>query len=44
MTERRVLIDCGFDFSEDVRALRGLHEAGIINKEELDRMLHEYSS
>jgi transcription elongation factor Elf1 len=40
---RRVLIDCGFDFSEDVRALKGLYDTGIINKEQLDRMLQEYS-
>jgi len=43
LTERRVLIDCRFDFSKDVLALRALHQAGIINREELDRMLGDYS-
>ena len=42
LQERRVLLDCGFDFSEEVRALRAVYEAGIISKEELDRRLGEY--
>jgi hypothetical protein len=43
LNERMVLIDCGFDFSKEVDALRKLHEAGIISKEDLDRMTMEYS-
>lgn len=43
LNERMVLIDCGFDFSEEIDGLRKLHEAGIISKEDLDRMTREYS-
>lgn len=43
LTARRVLLDCGFDFSEDIATLKKLHEAGIITKEELDRLLSEYA-
>jgi hypothetical protein len=43
LNERMVLNDCGFDFSKEVDALRKLHEAGIISKEDLDRMTMEYS-
>jgi transcription elongation factor Elf1 len=42
LAERRVLIDCGFDFSEEAQAWRELHKAGIINKEYLERRLAEY--
>jgi hypothetical protein len=44
-TSRRVLIDCGFDFSGegDRRAMiQQLRDIGIINQETCDRMLREY--
>jgi hypothetical protein len=42
LTERRVLKDCGFDFSKDTETLQRAYEAGIFNKEWLDKMLREY--
>lgn len=44
LVERRVLVDCGFDFSEEARVWRELHQAGIINKEYLERKLAEYET
>jgi hypothetical protein len=42
LTPRRVLLDCGFEFSKEIETLKKLHELGIIKKEELDQMLIEY--
>jgi hypothetical protein len=47
LNARRILIDSGFDFTEEARKLRGalegLYRSGIINKEYYDKMLREYS-
>jgi hypothetical protein len=42
LTERRVLLDCGFDFSDEIEALKKLYETGIVNKEWLDKELRKY--
>jgi hypothetical protein len=43
LTDRRVIIDCGFSFNKEIEALKGLHKAGIITDKELENMLKEYS-
>jgi hypothetical protein len=45
LTSRGVLMDCGFNFSDegDRKAMiRKLRDIGIINQEACDRMLREY--
>jgi len=42
LTDRRVIIDCGFSFNKEIEALKGLHKAGIITDKELENMLKEY--
>lgn len=44
LTERQVLIDCGFDFSKDIETLKKLCELGAFSKEWLDKQLSEYQS
>lgn len=43
LTERRVLIDCGFDFSKEIEGIKKVYEAGIANKEWLDKELSKYT-
>lgn len=42
LTERRVLIDCGFDFSKDIETLQKVYDSGLFSKEWLDEQLREY--
>lgn len=42
LVERRVLIDCGFEFSDEIRTLQELRKAGVFNKEYVERKLADY--
>jgi len=42
LTERMVLLDCGFSFDREIKLWKSVYDAGIITKEELDAELMEF--
>ena len=42
LTSRRVLLDCGFNFSKEIEMWKKLREQNIITEEELNRQLSQY--
>lgn len=42
LTERMVLLDCGFSYAREIESWKAFHDAGIITKEELDAKLKEF--